>query len=173
MTALPPQHKLICGPYRKSPTRDMHGYAHDRYLRTNCAREPPYSWSDISERSKDDAINIIVASAGIDTLQYWLLAAETTECPNWIAWWFLYHHFRHRDGRKKKKQRFLKMAEALCQTCSPSVTVTLRIALGTVLLSTIQWNTLFQVGLLLPKHGSGELSGSLEKSKNSLPETGF
>lgn len=35
------------------------------------------------------------------TAYYWNLASPTTDCPNWIAKWFLYHKFRYRDGRNR------------------------------------------------------------------------
>lgn len=35
------------------------------------------------------------------TAYYWSLASPTSDCPNWIAKWFLYHKFRYRDGRNR------------------------------------------------------------------------
>jgi len=43
-----------------------------------------------------------IAQNGSDhTSYYWNLATPTTDCPNWIARWFLYHKFRYRDGRNR------------------------------------------------------------------------
>jgi len=75
------------------------------HLKDNSSREPPYDWSDISERSKDLAIGHIVGDATYETSEYWALAEPTTECSNWIAKWFLYHKFRYRDGRSRQTMK--------------------------------------------------------------------
>lgn len=71
------------------------------HLKTNCKRKPPYDWSDIQEKSKDEAMKAISRGGDMYTDYYWRLAAETDDCPNWIARWFLYHKFRYRDGRNR------------------------------------------------------------------------
>jgi len=76
-----------------------------RHLKNNCKRRPPYDWSDIVEKSKDDAMRLIAAGGTPHTSYYWNLAAETDDCPNWIARWFLYHKFRYRDGRNRNQVR--------------------------------------------------------------------
>ncbi|KAF4634626.1 hypothetical protein G7Y89_g3483 [Cudoniella acicularis] len=72
-----------------------------RHLKKNCKRKPPYDWSDINEKSKDEAMQRIAQSGDQYTAYYWNLAAPTDDCPNWIARWFLYHKFRYRDGRNR------------------------------------------------------------------------
>ncbi|TVY15839.1 hypothetical protein LARI1_G005768 [Lachnellula arida] len=68
----------------------------------NCRRKPPYDWSDINEKSKDEAMKLISKSGDAQTSYYWYLAGPSPdECPNWIAKWFLYHKFRYRDGRNR------------------------------------------------------------------------
>jgi len=76
-----------------------------RHLKKNCKRKPPYDWSDIVERSKDEAMKAIASHGDADTTFFWNLAQPTEECPNWIARWFLYHKFRYRDGRNRNHQR--------------------------------------------------------------------
>jgi hypothetical protein len=71
------------------------------HLKENCKRKPPYDWSDIQEKSKDEAMMLIAQSGNNQTKYYWDLAAPTPDCPNWIARWFLYHKFRYRDGRNR------------------------------------------------------------------------
>ncbi|KAG9239510.1 hypothetical protein BJ875DRAFT_351819, partial [Amylocarpus encephaloides] len=74
----------------------------ERYhLKDNCSRKPPYDWSDIRDKSKDEAYIRIAQSGDATTSHYWALAQPTSECPNWIARWFLYHKFRYRDGRNR------------------------------------------------------------------------
>ncbi|TAQ84454.1 hypothetical protein B7494_g7221 [Chlorociboria aeruginascens] len=74
-----------------------------RHLKKNCKRKAPYDWSDIVEKSKDEAMATIARSAQSEhTAYYWDLAGPSTDdCPNWIARWFLYHKFRYRDGRNR------------------------------------------------------------------------
>jgi len=72
-----------------------------RHLKKNCKRKPPYDWSDIAEKSKDEAMEHLAQSGDAVTNYYWSLASSTNGCPNWIARWFLYHKFRYRDGRNK------------------------------------------------------------------------
>ncbi|KAF8856721.1 hypothetical protein BDZ45DRAFT_705581 [Acephala macrosclerotiorum] len=72
------------------------------HLKANCKRTPPYDWSDIQEKSKDDAMTAIAKGGDQYTSYYWRLAGPTGGgCPNWIARWFLYHKFRYRDGRNR------------------------------------------------------------------------
>ncbi|TGO65525.1 hypothetical protein BCON_0002g01100 [Botryotinia convoluta] len=71
------------------------------HLKKNCKGKPPYDWSDIVERSKDEAMKLIVQNGTDQTAYYWNLAKPTLDCPNWIARWFLYHKFRYRDGRNR------------------------------------------------------------------------
>ncbi|KAK6613356.1 hypothetical protein H4I95_01700 [Botrytis cinerea] len=71
------------------------------HLKQNCKGQPPYDWSDIVERSKDEAMKLIVQNGTDQTAYYWNLARPTVDCPNWIARWFLYHKFRYRDGRNR------------------------------------------------------------------------
>ncbi|QSZ37566.1 hypothetical protein DSL72_008664 [Monilinia vaccinii-corymbosi] len=71
------------------------------HLKKNCKGNPPYDWSDIVEKSKDEAMNLIVQNGTPETAYYWNLAGPTQDCPNWIARWFLYHKFRYRDGRNR------------------------------------------------------------------------
>ncbi|EPE32233.1 hypothetical protein GLAREA_07366 [Glarea lozoyensis ATCC 20868] len=78
----------------------------ERYhLKDNCSRKPPYDWSDIRDRSKDEAYIRIAQSGDAHTSYYWNLAEPTEDCPNWIARWFLYHKFRYRDGRNRNPAR--------------------------------------------------------------------
>ncbi|PQE15883.1 hypothetical protein CJF31_00008478 [Rutstroemia sp. NJR-2017a BVV2] len=72
-----------------------------RHLKENCKRKPPYDWSDIVEKSKDEAMYTIAQNGSDQTSYYWNLATPTNDCPNWIARWFLYHKFRYRDGRNR------------------------------------------------------------------------
>lgn len=72
-----------------------------RHLKKNCKRKPPYDWSDINEKSKDEAMVLIAQSGDAHTSYYWNLAVPSDDCPNWIARWFLYHKFRYRDGRNR------------------------------------------------------------------------
>ncbi|RDW88433.1 hypothetical protein BP6252_00465 [Coleophoma cylindrospora] len=76
-----------------------------RHLKKDRERHSPYEWSDIVEKSKDEAMLRIVQSGTAITSYYWNLATPTEECPNWIARWFLYHKFRYRDGRNKRTTR--------------------------------------------------------------------
>jgi len=71
------------------------------HLKENCKRKPPYDWSDILEKSKDEAMARIAQSGNPHTQWYWNLAVPTSDCKNWIARWFLYHKFRYRDGRNR------------------------------------------------------------------------
>ncbi|ESZ98123.1 hypothetical protein SBOR_1502 [Sclerotinia borealis F-4128] len=71
------------------------------HLKKNCKGKPPYDWSDIVERSKDEAMKLIAQGGTDETVYYWNLARPTPDCPNWIARWFLYHKFRYRDGRNR------------------------------------------------------------------------
>jgi len=57
------------------------------------------------EMAKDDAMRDIARSGNAYTRYYWNLAVETTDCPNWIARWFLYHKFRYRDGRNRNPSK--------------------------------------------------------------------
>ncbi|KAL3426685.1 hypothetical protein PVAG01_00194 [Phlyctema vagabunda] len=75
------------------------------HLKKNCKRKPPYDWSDIVEKSKDDAMIRITQTTDQHTSYYWNLAVPTEDCPNWIARWFLYHKFRYRDGRNRNPTR--------------------------------------------------------------------
>jgi hypothetical protein len=43
----------------------------------------------------------IAQSENLQTQCIWSLAAPTSDCPNWIARWFLYHKFRYRDRRNR------------------------------------------------------------------------
>jgi len=72
-----------------------------KHLKENCKRKPPYDWSDIVEKAKDKAMEKIARSGDAHIRFYWDLAVPTSECPNWIARWFLYHKFRYRDGRNR------------------------------------------------------------------------
>ena len=74
-------------------------------MKKNCKRKPPYDWSDIAEKSKDEAMARIAESGDAHTNYYWNLAVPTEDCPNWIARWFLYHKFRYRDGRNRNPAR--------------------------------------------------------------------
>jgi len=71
------------------------------HLKKNCKRKPPYDWSDIQEKAKDDAMVRIAQGQSDHTRFYWQQATPTSDCPNWIARWFLYHKFRYRDGRNR------------------------------------------------------------------------
>jgi hypothetical protein len=46
-------------------------------------------------------MTLIAENCDSYTSYYWKIAVPTTDCPNWIAKWFLYHKFRYRDGRNK------------------------------------------------------------------------
>jgi len=69
------------------------------HMKQNSKHKPPYDWSDLRERSKEEAIALIAKGGNEYTLYYWNLAGPTN--PNWIAKWFLYHKFRYRDGRNR------------------------------------------------------------------------
>jgi len=71
------------------------------HLKANCKRVPPYDWSDIQEKSKDEAMKAIANGGDEYTDYYWRLGGPTTDSDNWIAKWFLYHKFRYRDGRNR------------------------------------------------------------------------
>lgn len=72
------------------------------HLKSNSLnKHPPYDYSDIVEKSKDEAMRQIARGGDEHTSYYWSLATETDDCPNWIARWFLYHKFRYRDGRNR------------------------------------------------------------------------
>ncbi|KAH6673118.1 hypothetical protein B0J14DRAFT_461238, partial [Halenospora varia] len=73
-----------------------------RHLRDKTSRrKPPYDWSDIVEKSKDEAMRRIAESGDEYTTYYWKLGEPAGDCPNWVARWFLYHKFRYRDGRNR------------------------------------------------------------------------
>jgi len=73
-----------------------------KHLKENCKRKPPYDWSDFVEKAKDKAMEKIARSGDPHLRFYWDLAAPgDSDCPNWIARWFLYHKFRYRDGRNR------------------------------------------------------------------------
>lgn len=55
----------------------------------------------MQEKSKDDAMVRIAQGESDHTRYYWNQATPTSDCPNWIARWFLYHKFRYRDGRNR------------------------------------------------------------------------
>lgn len=76
-----------------------------QHLKKHCKRKPPYDWSDILEKSKDEAMERISNGGDQHTSYYWNLAKPTEDCPNWIARWFLYHKFRYRDGRNRNAAR--------------------------------------------------------------------
>ncbi|RDL41136.1 uncharacterized protein BP5553_01115 [Venustampulla echinocandica] len=75
-----------------------------RHLKHNGKQQPPYDWSDINEKAKDEAMIHLSRSGNAHTSYYWNLAAPG-DCPNWIARWFLYHKFRYRDGRNKNSAK--------------------------------------------------------------------
>lgn len=77
-----------------------------QHLKSNCTRDPPYDWSDITELSKEQAMIRLAQSGDAHTSAYWAMGNERTAdgCPNWIARWFLYHKFRYRDGRNRGKE---------------------------------------------------------------------
>ncbi|RDW57013.1 hypothetical protein BP6252_13931 [Coleophoma cylindrospora] len=74
------------------------------HLKKHCKRQPP-EWSDILEKSKEEATVRLSNSGDPHTSYYWMLAIPTEDCLNWIARWFLYHKFRYRDGRNRPKTR--------------------------------------------------------------------
>ncbi|RDW79832.1 hypothetical protein BP6252_04470 [Coleophoma cylindrospora] len=74
-----------------------------QHLKKHCKRNAPYSWNDMTEKSKDDAIERISGGGDLLTSYYWKLALPTEDCPNWIARWFLYQKFRFRDERNRTK----------------------------------------------------------------------
>ncbi|TVY47751.1 hypothetical protein LOCC1_G002735 [Lachnellula occidentalis] len=94
---------LMTLPFQKEADRYYQWLTTDKYhLKENCKRKPPYDWSDINEKSKDEAMKLIAESGNAQTSYYWNLAGPSPdECPNWIARWFLYHKFRYRDGRNR------------------------------------------------------------------------
>jgi len=72
------------------------------HLKDQCTRMPPYDWNDFKEQWKDEAANRIACGGDQCTNYYWSLASQQDNCPNWIARWFLYHKFRHSDGRNRR-----------------------------------------------------------------------
>ena len=66
-------------------------------------RKPPYDWNDFKEQWKDEAANRLACGGDQYTSCYWRLASQQDSCPNWIARWFLYHKFRHNDGRNRTR----------------------------------------------------------------------
>ncbi|RDW92225.1 hypothetical protein BP5796_01619 [Coleophoma crateriformis] len=76
-----------------------------QHIKKYCKRNSPYSWNDMSEKSKDDAIERISGGGDLLTSYYWKLATPTEDCSNWIARWFLYQKFRFRDERNHTKVR--------------------------------------------------------------------
>ncbi|TVY81614.1 hypothetical protein LSUE1_G005258, partial [Lachnellula suecica] len=74
-----------------------------RHLKGNCKGKPPYDWSDIAEKSKEEAMKLIAQSGDTHTSYYWNLGNSSGGSPNWIAKWFLYHKFRYRDGRNRNQ----------------------------------------------------------------------
>jgi hypothetical protein len=48
----------------------------------------------------------MLAQNGDASIQsYWQRASPVIACPKWIARWFLYHMFRHRDHRQRVKDK--------------------------------------------------------------------
>ncbi|KAH7346895.1 hypothetical protein BKA65DRAFT_382883, partial [Rhexocercosporidium sp. MPI-PUGE-AT-0058] len=78
--------------------------SHKSHLKENGKRKPPYDWSDIQERAKDDAMAMIVQGGGQYTEYFWKIGATEDNNPNWVAKWFLYHKFRYRDGRNRAQK---------------------------------------------------------------------
>merc|ERR1711939_1193656 len=79
------------------------------HLKDHCTRMPPYDWNDFKEQWKDEAANRIARGGDQYTSCYWNLASQQDSCPNWIARWFLYHKFRHNDGRSRRhRMRYRK-----------------------------------------------------------------
>jgi len=74
-----------------------------RHLKKNCKHKPPYDWSDIMEKSKDEAMKAIAHGGTPHTNYFWDLGKpiRPDKDPNWVAKWFLYHKFRYRDGRNR------------------------------------------------------------------------
>lgn len=71
-------------------------------LKWNCEKDaPPYDWSDMQEMNKDNAIARLATSGTVETERYWKLAGSGPDSDNWIARWFIYHLFRHRDRRNR------------------------------------------------------------------------
>ncbi|CZR67864.1 uncharacterized protein PAC_17763 [Phialocephala subalpina] len=89
----------------KETDRVYHWLTSDKsHLKATCKRKPLYDWSDILEKSKDEAMKAICNGGDQYTDYYWRLAAPDSDgCPNWIARWFLYHKFRYRDGRNQTR----------------------------------------------------------------------
>ncbi|KAL2070016.1 hypothetical protein VTL71DRAFT_14696 [Oculimacula yallundae] len=78
--------------------------AHKSHLKENGKRKPPFDWSDIQERAKDDAMTMIAQGGDQYTTYYWDLGSTSGNTPNWVAKWFLYHKFRYRDGRNRSQK---------------------------------------------------------------------
>jgi len=78
------------------------------HLKDNCTRKPPYDWNDFKEQWKDEAVNQIALGGDQHTSYYWDLASRQDSGPNWIARWFLYHKFRHTDGRGHPRRKLYR-----------------------------------------------------------------
>jgi len=64
--------------------------------------DPPYDWNDLSERSREDAVNKLAAGGDSITRDFWQKGSVTLKYGlPWLPTWFLYKLFRHRDGRAK------------------------------------------------------------------------
>ncbi|KAK0120369.1 hypothetical protein ONS95_011772 [Cadophora gregata] len=74
------------------------------HMKPNGKKKAPYDWSDIQERAKDDAIEMIAQRGDQYTAYYWNLGESWGNSPNWVAKWFLYHKFRYRDGRNRAQK---------------------------------------------------------------------
>ncbi|KAF7933216.1 hypothetical protein EAE99_003101 [Botrytis elliptica] len=55
--------------------------------------EPPYNWWGFTEQSRIKAMECLGAGGTDRTSSYWSLARPLTNCPNWIAEWFLCRKF--------------------------------------------------------------------------------
>ncbi|KAM0125972.1 hypothetical protein ACHAO1_010337 [Botrytis cinerea] len=61
-----------------------------------------YKWDEFDENSKNQAMELLCKGGTDQTSDYWNLARPTSECPNWIARWFLYHAFSAREEMNKQ-----------------------------------------------------------------------
>ena len=61
-----------------------------------------YKWDEFDENLKNQAMELLCKGDTVRTSDYWNLARPTSECPNWIARWFLYHAFLAREEMNKQ-----------------------------------------------------------------------
>ncbi|KAF2874564.1 hypothetical protein BDV95DRAFT_604731 [Massariosphaeria phaeospora] len=101
-------HKLLL--QQASAARDRLSWDPDN-LTSQSRTEPgvtaPYRWDQLSETAKHREILSTVHKADDLTQPYYELGQYQTQVnqENWVARWYLWHSFRHRDNRNSRARQ--------------------------------------------------------------------